>query len=328
MSKVIVESVPNFSEGRRPEVIKAIAKAFSDTLEVKLLHIDIGEDANRTVFSLAGPPQAVCEALFDAAQVAANYIDMKLHLGNHPRMGMLDVCPLIPISGISISELDVYAKKLGQRLGDELDMPVFYYEKSALSPHKNNLANIRSGEYEGLKNKMTQATWRADNHSPYNAKTGATALGVRNFLLAYNVNLETKDVMLAKKIALNIREKGYIDDKGNHCPGLLTGVKAIGWYMEEYGCAQVSTNIVDIHACDIATVFLTVKKLAAKESIEVNSAELIGLIPMEALRLAASKLTSESITDEQAIELVEEKLGLDLKEPFDLKARTIEYLLA
>lgn len=330
MSAVIIESVPNFSEGRRPEVIQAIAIAMASVQNIRLIHTDVGYDANRTVYTLIGTPEDVCEALFRACETAIQHIDMRKHEGNHPRMGVMDVCPLIPIAGISIEDLRDYAFQLGQRLGRELGLPVFYYEYSALHPHKKNLADIRNGEYEGMAEKMEQPAWASDNDCAFNVKTGTTALGVRDFLLAYNVNLESRDVNIAKKIARSIREKGnLISEDGNEYlrTGALPGVKAIGWLMEEYDCAQVSTNITNLKRSNPGEVFLAVRKEAAKFGIEVLSSELIGMIPLFALKNTADGLGLKPKTEDELIELVQRFLGLDIKEKFDLRNRVIDLFL-
>lgn len=328
MNDVIIESVPNFSEGRRPEVVHSIRDAMAITPGVKVLNVDIGYDANRTVFTIAGPPDQVCEALFKGAEAAVHLIDMRLHEGNHPRMGALDVCPLIPIKGISYEELIPYAEQLGRRLGEDLSIPVFYYEKSARYPHKSNLAEIRRGEYEGMGRKMTDPLWNSDNGLVFNAVTGTTALGVRPFLIAYNVNLESEDVAVAKKIALHIRASGYIDSAGTRVPGKLEGVKAIGWWMEEYQCAQVSTNIVDITQANPGSVFLAVREEAARFGIEVKSSELIGLLPLATLYQTARSLSLNDADEKSLVRSVENALGLADKESFILEDRIIEYLMS
>lgn len=329
MSKVFVESVPNFSVARDKSTVEAITKSFSKARDVKLLHVDQGVDANRTVFTLVGEPGPVCEALFDATKIASKQMDMRKHSGSHPRIGALDVCPFIPIKGITEQELKQYVLNLGQRLGEELNIPVFYYEESAQLPERKNLANIRKGGYEGLEEKMKAKEWQADNGRPFNAKTGATAMGVRKFLLAYNVNLETNDLSIAKEVAQRIRESGYVEringQKIRH-PGYLKGVKAIGWYVDEFECCQVSTNITDINLCNIAQVFEACKKEAASFGIEVLSSELIGLLPYKAFEEAAKYLSIGENREEDKITKLTEKLGLNIKEPFQMKERIIEFL--
>ena len=330
MDKVIVESVPNFSVARDTNVVEGIAKTMQSIDGVKLLHLDVGIDANRTVFTLAGHPHKVCEALFQATKFAIAHIDMQLHQGNHPRIGALDVCPLIPISGITISELLVYAEQLGARLGKELNIPVYFYESSAKSSQRKNLAYIRRGEYEGLEEKMKQKEWLPDNGISFNSRTGATVLGVRNFLLAYNVNLETKETMVAKAIAATIRASGYTEFQNGqavHHPGSLKGVKAIGWYVEEFQCSQVSTNITNIEENSIASVFNACKAEAKKFGVSVNSSELIGLIPKKAVDDAANHLGIITTNEKDKWDMVSQALGLNIKESFDFQQRIIENLL-
>ena len=329
--EVLIESVPNFSEGRRTHVIGEIADSILSVPGVKLLNVDIGADANRTVFTLVGSPERVCLALFKAASIAIKYVDMREQEGNHPRIGVLDVCPLIPLKGISIEELNKYAYALGEKFGKQLSIPVFYYEESAKATHKKDLADIRRGEYEGLCQKMKSKEWHADNKLPFNEKTGATVVGARNFLLAYNVNLESKDENIAKQIAQRIRESGYLqvnkDGEKVRIEGLLKRVKAIGWFAEEFQCAQVSTNITDTSASNLAEVFLEVKKMAAEYSVEVKSSELIGMLPQKAVDESLKYLKFEEKENREATAFLTKILGLDAKNEFNLKERIIENLL-
>jgi len=330
VENVIIESVPNFSVARDTKVVEGIIKVFNSIDGLKLLHTDIGVDANRTVFTVAGHPHLVCEGLFQATKYAVSKIDMRRHQGNHPRIGALDVCPLIPISGIGIDELLVYAEQLGTRMGKELNIPIYYYESSAKSSQRKNLAEIRRGEYEGLADKMKQKDWQADNGISFNAAAGATVLGVRKFLLAFNVNLETKELMVAKTIAAKIRESGYKEIQNGqaiHHAGYLKGVKAIGWYVEEFQCCQVSTNITDINQNTISTVFNACKEEAKKFGVTVTSSELIGLIPKKAVDDAAYHLGILTTNEKEKWDRVSQALGLNIKESFDFQHRIIENLL-
>lgn len=286
----LVECVPNFSEGRDLKVIESITHAITSVPNVWLLHTDIGYDANRTVFTFVGDIHTIGKAIIQAIMTANDLIDMSVHHGEHPRMGACDVCPLIPLGETTMEEVIHLSHDIGRQLGDK-GIPIYMYENSANKPERKNLAFLRKGEYEGLKEKL-----QSDSHFPdygpsvFNKKFGAMVLGARNFLIAYNVNLETKDVSIAKKIAATIRESGFIDTEGNHIHGKLKGVKAIGWWMEEYQCAQVSTNIVDINIADVKLVFDTVKNEAQKYQVEVQHSELIGLIPESVILRIANEI--------------------------------------
>lgn len=267
----LVECIPNFSEGKDPEVIQAIANAVKSVPNVWLLHVDPGFDAHRTVYTFVGEISAIEEAAYRAVKVASEKIDMRIHHGEHPRMGACDVCPFVPLGDTSLEEVVQLTHRLGKRLGED-GIPVYMYERSATRPERQNLAYLRKGEYEALPEKLKDLSWKPDyGPNEVNERFGAMVLGARPFLIAYNVNLESRDVIIAKKIAAAIRESGQ--------PGILKGVKAIGWWMEEYQCAQVSTNIVDITQSDVKLVFDTVRDEAAKYGVEVKTSELIGLIP-------------------------------------------------
>ena len=314
--EIIVESVPNFSEGRNQETIDAIAAAIKGVKEVKLIHVDLGYDANRTVYTLAGKPDAVCEALYQAIGVAAAKIDMRYQKGAHPRIGACDVCPLIPVQGIDTNELIPYVNALAARIGQGFQIPVFYYEASSLHNHRRNLADIRKGEYEGLEQKMISDAWKSDNLVPFNPLTGATVMGVRPLLIAYNVNLESKDVTLAKEIAAQLRYSSGSNYKG---------LKAIGWMMDKYGCAQVSFNITDTLAVSVAEVFEKVKELASEAGVEVVSSELIGLISEKSVTFALEHYGLPY--DDNSKKELTRKLGLDFVPGFSLEERIIENLI-
>ena len=344
----IVECVPNFSEGRDPLIIEAIAKAFGGVPGAYLLHVDSGYSAHRTVMTLAGEPEAVLEAAFRGMAKAAELIDMRQHQGTHPRMGATDVCPLIPVRGISLAEVDVLAKRLANRVGEELGIPVFLYEASAATPERRNLAVIRAGEYEGWKSKIEDPRWAPDaGPVSFHARSGHSVIGARNFLVAYNINLDTKDVKVANALAFDLRERGRIktvdgkpgsapvlDSQGRklRVPGMRKGVKAIGWFIEEFGFAQVSTNLVNLAETQIHEAFEAVKLAAKKRKVKVTGSELIGLIPLDSLLQAgtyyADSLGLESLpTEAEIIKLAVEQLGLGQLQPFYPSERILEYRL-
>ncbi len=347
----IVECVPNFSEGRDMGVIKQITDAIESVEGVKLLNVDPGAATHRTVVTFAGEPEPVCEAAFRAIKVARELIDMRGHKGEHPRMGATDVCPIIPVSGITMDECVGYARALAKRVGNELSVPVFCYENAAFTPERKNLANCRAGEYEGLSARISTPEWRPDfgpaEFSEDVARSGATAIGARDFLIAVNYNLNTTSVRRANAIAFDVREKGrkmregnpitgkvLIDEKGNErwIPGTLKGCKAIGWFIEEYGIAQVSMNITDISATPLHKAFEEVCEKAAARGIRVTGTEIVGLVPkgvlVEAGRYFLRKQQrSLGIPESEVIKIAVKSLGLDDLKPFDPKEKVIEYLL-
>lgn len=344
----IIECVPNFSEGINRKHIDQITQSIQSVDKVKLLDIDPGKATNRTVVTFVGPPDAVIEAAFQSIKKAAELIDMSQHKGEHPRMGATDVCPLVPISGISVEETIKYAEKLGQRVGEELDIPVYLYEYAAKKEDRKNLATIRAGEYEGFAKKIKQDNWKPDyGPSEFNAKAGVTAIGVRDFLIAYNVNLNTSSVRRANAIAFDVREKGRIKREGNPLTGkilrdkdgnalreagLLKSVKAIGWYIEEYGIAQISMNLTDINITSLHKAFETVRECANKRGLRVTGSELVGLVPKNVL-LDAGKYflkkqqRSLGIAEAEIIKIAVKSLGLDELSPFDPSKKVIEYML-
>ena len=283
-----VECIPNFSEGQNLSIIEKISQAIRAVPQVYLLNTDIGYDANRTVFTFVGDIRAVEEAAFRAVLTASQLVNMQNHHGEHPRMGACDVCPFVPLGDTTMDEVIQMTYHLGKRLGEE-GIPVYLYEKSARQAERANLSFLRKGEYESLQDRLGQAKWKPD-YGPtiFVPNFGIMALGARPFLIAYNVNLESKEVSIAKKIAREIRASGG---------GLLPGVKAIGWWMEAYQCAQVSTNITDIHQTDVKKVFDTVRSRAAQYQIEVKSSELIGMIPEEAILNVGKQILGESLSD-------------------------------
>jgi glutamate formiminotransferase / formiminotetrahydrofolate cyclodeaminase len=344
----IIECVPNFSEGKDKAVLDAIAAAIKAVNGVRLLDVDPGASTNRTVFTLVGAPEAVIEAAFEGIKAASQLIDMRTHKGEHPRMGATDVCPLIPISGISFEETIEYAHKLAKRVGEELHIPVYLYEMAAQSPQRRNLAEIRAGEYEGFKEKIHHPDWKPD-YGPqvYNEKSGQTVIGVRDFLVAYNVNLNTQSVKRANSVAFDIREKGRVktidgtpngkamlDEKGEQIriAGTCKHVKAIGWYVAEYGIAQVSCNLTNITETPVHIVFDEAVKSATARGMRVSGSELVGLIPKKCLvdagkyYLEKQKL-SAGCSDEDLIHIAVKSLGLDDLQPFDPKKKIIEYCM-
>ena len=307
----LIECVPNFSEGRDQHVIQEIETSIISVPEVKHLHTDMGYDANRTVITFVGPPDAVAEAAYKAIKKASELIDMQTHEGAHPRIGATDVCPLIPIANFSMKEAVLLSKKLAQQVGKELNIPIYLYENSTNKPNRKNLANIRKGNYEGIAKKIVLPEWKPDyGPSTFNAKSGSTVIGARNFLIAYNVNLNSKDIDLAKHIAKEIRTSG-------RSPNKLKAVKAIGWYMDTFDCAQVSTNIIDFNTSSLPLVFETIKAEALKLGVTINGSELIGMIPESCWQMV---LEYYKANDDEGIKA----LGLNELAPFNLDERIIE----
>jgi glutamate formiminotransferase/formiminotetrahydrofolate cyclodeaminase len=344
--KQLIECVPNFSEGRDPAILKQITDTIEAVEGVTLLDVDPGKATNRTVVTFVGEPAAVVEAAFQAIKKACEVIDMSKHTGEHPRMGATDVCPLIPIAHISMEETAEWARRLGERVGNELDLPVYLYEAAASRPERQNLAVIRSGEYEGLPEKLAQSDWKPDfGPARFNAKSGATVIGARDFLIAYNVNLNTTSVRRANSVAFDVREKGRVlndpatgkpmkDAAGEPLrePGMLQGVKAIGWYIDEYGIAQISMNITDIGATPLHRAFEACCASADKRGMRVTGSELVGLVPLKVM-LEAGKYflkkqqRSVGVSDAELIKIAVKSMGLDELAPFDPQQKIIEYNL-
>lgn len=341
----IIECVPNFSEGRDAEIIQAIADSIRSVNGVKLLNIDPGRATNRTVMTFVGAPEPVCEAAFRAIARASELIDMRNHEGEHPRMGATDVCPLIPVSGISMQETAEWAKKLGQRVGESLNIPVYLYEEAQPNKDRSNLSVIRAGEYEGLEDKMNRPGWQPDyGPQTFNEKSGATVIGARDFLIAYNVNLNTRSVRRANSVAFDVREAGRVklDDKGKkmlnpdgseiRIPGSLKGVKAIGWYIEEYGLAQVSINITRYRETPLHQVFEECAGSALRRGLRVTGSELVGMVPLNTMLEAGRYFLkkqglSSGQSDEELIHIAVKSMGLDELAPFSPQERIIEYQL-
>ncbi len=345
----IIECVPNFSNGQNPEVYNAIA-AEAETVEgVKLLNVDPGKATNRTVVTIAGSPEAVVEAAFRCIKKAAELIDMSKHKGEHPRMGATDVCPLVPISGITMEETAEFAKQLAKRVGEELHIPVYLYEAAQTDKKRSNLSVIREGEYEGFFEKIKKVEWKPDfGPAEFNAKAGATVIGARDFLIAYNVNLNTTSVRRANSVAFDIREKGRVkrigdpvtgevvkDENGNpvSIPGSLKHVKAIGWFIEEYGVAQISMNLTNIIETPLHIAFDETCTKSQARGLRVTGSEVVGLVPLNSLLDAGryflkKQQRSAGVSDAELIRIAVLSMGLDELGPFDPQKRVIEYLIA
>lgn len=351
MKKQLIECVPNFSEGNDMNIINQITEAMKTVEGVSVIDVDPGKATNRTVVTLVGEPEAVCEAAFRAVKKAAELIDMTKHKGAHPRFGATDVCPLIPVSNITMEETVEYARKLAERIGKELEIPVYCYEFAAYTPERKNLAVCRAGEYEALGERLGSEQWHPDfgprELNAHTAKTGATAVGARNFLVAYNINLNTTSTRRANAIAFDVRERGRVKREGNPItgkqvkdengknvmiPGTLKSVKAIGWYIEEYGIAQISMNLTDISVTSVHQAFDEVCRKAADRGIRVTGSELVGVIPLQAMLDAGryflrKQQRSTGVSDKELIKIAVKSLGLDELYPFDPKKKIIEYIL-
>lgn len=346
--KQIIECVPNFSEGRNPEIIRQIAAVIEQTEGVQLLDVDPGKATNRTVVTFAGEPEAVVEAAFRAIREAAQLIDMAAHTGEHPRMGATDVCPLVPISGISLEETAQWAKRLAERVGNELQIPVYLYEAAASRPERCNLATIRSGEYEALPQKLADPEWAPDfGPAQFNSRSGATVIGARDFLVAYNANLNTTSVRRANSVAFDVREQGRVlrdgdpvsgpvrmDENGEpmRIPGACKAVKAIGWYIEEYGIAQVSMNLTDINVTPLHEAFEACCRSAESRGMRVSGSEIVGMVPLRVLLDAGryflhKQKRSAGVSEEELLRIAIRSMGLDDLAPFDPKQKVIEYKL-
>ncbi|PVX52469.1 glutamate formiminotransferase/formiminotetrahydrofolate cyclodeaminase [Balneicella halophila] len=344
--KKIIECVPNFSEGNDMQVIKQITDVIEAVDGVSLLDVDPGKATNRTVVTFVGTPDEVVEAAFQAIKKSSELIDMSKHKGEHPRFGATDVCPFIPVANISMEETVEYARKLAKKVGDELGLAVYCYESAALTPERKNLAKVRSGEYEGLAKKLKTDAGKPDFGSDeFNPNFGAVAVGARNFLIAYNVNLNTTSTRRANAIAFDVRERGRVkreggkltgkilrDEKGNPInePGTLKSVKAIGWFIEEYGVAQISMNLTDISVTSIHKAFDEVCDKAQKRGIRVTGSELVGLIPLDAMLEAGryflrKQKRSTGVSDAELIKIAVKTMGLDELAPFDPEEKIIEY---
>ena len=340
--------MPNFSEGRDAAVIDAIAGQVETVEGVKLLDVDPGRATNRTVVTFVGEPDQVIEAAVRAIGTATELIDMSRHWGEHPRFGATDVCPLVPVSGVTMEETVEYARQLGRRLGDELGLTIYCYEHAAFTPQRRNLAEVRAGEYEGLAARLDDPAWAPDfGPAEFNPRSGATAVGARNFLVAYNVNLNTTSTRRANAIAFDVRERGRVKRIGDPLtgeierdaagepvwiPGSLESVKAIGWFIEEYGVAQISMNLTDISVTSVHEAFDEVVRRADARGIRVTGSELVGLMPLSALLDAGrhylrKQQRSTGVSDAELIKIAVKSLGLDELGPFDPNERIVEYAI-
>jgi glutamate formiminotransferase/formiminotetrahydrofolate cyclodeaminase len=349
--KKLIECVPNFSEGRDMNVIRQITAEIGSVDGVKLLDVDPGATTNRTVVTFVGTPDEVLEAAFLAVKKAQQLIDMRKHKGDHPRFGATDVCPLVPISGVTMDEVAEYARKLGKRIGEELGIPVYLYENAASEEKRRNLASCREGEYECLKDRIGSTNWKPDfGPTEFNesvARSGATAVGARDFLIAVNFNLNTTSTRRANAIAFDVREKGRPKREGNPItgkavtdangepvmiPGTLKGTKAIGWMIAEYGIAQVSMNITNLSKTPLHIAFDEVSDKAQKRGIRVTGLEIVGLVPKKAIIDAgkyylAKQQRSLGVTESEIIKIAIKSMGLDDLKPFDPAEKIIEYVL-
>ena len=349
--KQLIECVPNISEGRDMNIINQVTAEIEKVEGVKLLDVDPGQTTNRTVITFVGEPEQACEAAFRVVQKAAELIDMRNHHGAHPRQGATDVCPLIPVSNISMDEVVEYAHKLGKRVGEELNIPIYCYENAAFQPKRRNLAYCRTGEYESLSSRLGSEEWKPDfgpnEWNDHVAQTGATQVGARDFLVAINYNLNTTSTRRANAVAFDVREKGrpqreggktsgkiMKDEKGNTImiPGTLKGTKAIGWYIEDYGIAQVSMNITSIKVAPVHLCFDEVCRCAANRGLRVTGCEIVGLIPKSVLIDAgkyylAKQQRSLGVSEDEIMKVAIKSMGLDDLKPFDPKEKVIEFLI-
>jgi glutamate formiminotransferase / formiminotetrahydrofolate cyclodeaminase len=346
--KQLIECVPNFSEGYDMGIIKQITDQIETVEGVKLLDVDPGKATNRTVVTIVGTPDAVVEAAFLAIKKASQLIDMRKHKGEHPRMGATDVCPFVPVSNITMEETVEYARKLAAKVGSELGIPVYCYENAAFTPERKNLANCRSGEYEGLSKKLADPQWKPDfGPAEFNESAGATAVGARDFLVAYNVNLNTTSTRRANAVAFDIREKGrpvrennsptgkiMKDEKGKDIwvPGSLKACKAIGWYIEEYGIAQISINLTNISITPVHVAFEEASKKAQERGMRATGSEIVGLLPLKAMIDAGKYFLkkqnrSVGVSEAEIIKIAVKSLGLDDLKPFIPEEKIIEYVL-
>jgi glutamate formiminotransferase/formiminotetrahydrofolate cyclodeaminase len=342
----IVECVPNISEGRRKEVYDAVAAAAASVSDVTLLNVDPGADTNRTVITFVGSPDAVLEAAFRLVKKGVELIDMTTHRGAHPRIGAVDVVPFIPVANVTMDECADLARKLGERVGRELNVPVYLYEHASTSPERRNLADIREGEYEGAAKKIADPKWKPDfGPAEFLPRTGAIVIGARKFLVAYNININTLDKRLANRVAFDIRERGrmkrdandnpVLDDQGQPVwePGLLKSVKAVGWVIPEFGCAQISINLTDLDTAPLHVVFDTCEERARERGLRVTGSEIVGLVPRQVLLDAGRHYLAKmgrptGFPEATLVHVAIRTLGLNEVKPFDPRERVIEYRLA
>jgi glutamate formiminotransferase/formiminotetrahydrofolate cyclodeaminase len=341
----IVECVPNISEGRKPEIYNAVAAAAASVSGVTVLNVDPGADTNRTVITFVGEPDAVLEAAFLLVRKGIELIDMSTHRGAHPRIGAVDVVPFIPVANVTMDECAELARRLAERVGTELSVPVYLYEHASSAPHRRNLADVREGEYEGCARKLLDPLWQPD-YGPcqFVPKSGAVVIGARKFLVAYNVNLNTLDKRLANRVAFDVRERGrmrrdendnpVLDEKGEPVwdPGLLKSVKAVGWVIPEFGCAQVSINLTDLDVTPLHVVFDAAEERARERGLRVTGSEIVGLVPRQVLLDAGRHYLAKmgrpiGVPESAIMQTAIRTLGLSEVKPFDPKERVIEYRL-
>jgi len=334
----LVEWVPNFSEGQNPRVIQQIIEAIQFVPNTYVLHRDTGKAAHRTVITLVSSPESIVEAAFQGIAKATELINMLNHKGAHPRFGATDVCPLIPLQGVSMDEVVALSYELGERVGRELGIPVYLYERSASDEHRRNLANVRKGEFEGLMEKLQHDHWLPDYgpRQPH-AGAGAVAVGARPILVAFNMNLDTPNTRIAREIAAGVRESGRVikneHGKTQRQPGQLEAVKAIGWYIDDFETAQVSMNLTNIQKTPVHIVFDAVRKVASQKGLAITGSELIGMIPKRALIdagcyfLDQQQRSDEEVSEQELVQMAIDKLGLNDLAPFDPQERVIEYKL-
>lgn len=342
--KQIIECVPNISEGRDEKIIAEVSQIVETVDGVSLLDVDPGKATNRTVITFVGEPQPVIDAAFLLIEKASQLIDMSKHSGEHPRFGATDVCPLIPISGISMEETAKYAHKLGKRVGDELGIPIYFYENAATEEKRRNLATVRAGQYEGLPKKLADPEWKPDEGpAEFNARAGVTAISARDFLVAYNVNLNTTSTRRANAIAFDVREAGRTKTKSGvvqrdangeaiRVPGKLKAVKGIGWYIDEYGICQISMNLTNINITSIHEAFEATRESAAQRGMRATGSELVGLVPKQAMLDAGEyyltkQKRSLGVSDDEKIKIAVKSMGLDDLAPFDPRKSIIEYVM-
>ncbi|TFG82174.1 MAG: glutamate formimidoyltransferase, partial [Spirochaetales bacterium] len=339
----LVECVPNFSEGRDRSIIDAIAREISSVAGVTLQDVDPGADTNRTVYTFVGDPESAVEAAVKAATAARSLIDMSKHSGAHPRMGAMDVCPFVPVSGMTMDECVALAREAGARIASAVGAPVYLYEYAATRPERRSLADIRAGEYESLPDKLGKPEWKPDfGPATFVPSWGATVVGAREFLIAYNVNLNTRDRKLANEVALSVREGGRAardatgsvvkgpDGRNVMAPGRLKNVRAIGWYIDTYRCAQVSINLTNYRETPLHVVYETVKEEAEKRGLLVTGSEVVGLVPLEPLVLAGRHFMDrmgkgEGAPEPELLEVAVRSMGLDSVAPFDPCKKIIDY---
>lgn len=340
--KKIIECVPNFSEGRNMDIIKKITDEIEKVEGVTLLDVDPGKATNRTVVTFVGEPRDVVKAAFVAIQKAAELIDMRKHTGEHPRMGATDVCPFVPVANATMEDCIACAKELGEMVGEKLGIPVYLYESAASNDQRKNLANIRSGEYEGINKKITSPEWKPDfGPATFNERSGNTAIGARDFLIAFNVNLNTTSIKRANSVAFDVREQGRVDPSGNkdangeviRIAGKCKAVKGIGWFIEEYGIAQVSMNLINTNITPVHIAFDACVESAYNRGMRVTGSELVGLIPLQSMIDAGKyflqkQQRSTGVNESDLIKIAIKSMGLDELSPFNPEEKIIEYKLA